>query len=104
MMKTVAAVLHQLEKQIKHLWQKASVKIQRENAVCLQRMKQKEGKAALENLEHEKMVMLLVVLEDTIQVVLEVIIQVEAKQLVEEALESQGNQPLALVVVMEEEE
>ena len=67
-------------------------------------MKQQEGKAALENLEHEKMVMLLVVLEDTIQVVLEVIIRVEAKQLVEEALESQGNQPLALVVVMEEEE
>ena len=56
----------------------------------------------MENLEHAKMVMLLVALEDNIQVVLEGIIQVEAKQSVEEALESQGNQPLALVAVMEE--
>ena len=60
-------------------------------------MKQQEGKAALENLEHEKMGMLLVLVvqEDTIQVVLEGIIQVGAKQSVEEALESRGNRPLA---------
>ena len=39
--------------------------------------------------------MLLVVLEDTIQVVLVAIIPVEAKQSAEEALESRGNRPLA---------
>jgi hypothetical protein len=60
------------------------------------------GKEALENLEHEKMDMLLVGLEDNIQVVLEAIIQVEAKQSVEEALESRGNQLLALAAVMGE--
>ena len=102
MMKTVEAVLLQLGKQMKHLWQKVSVKIQKENAGCLQMMKQQLEKAALENLEQEKMVMLLVALEDNIQVVLEAIIQVKANKSVEEALESQGNQPLALVAVMEE--
>jgi len=56
----------------------------------------------LENLEHAKMVMLRVVLEDNIQVVLEGIIQVEVKQSVEEALESQGNQILVLVAVKAE--